>query len=185
MVDLQRDTSAIVTKGGSKWAYKRVKSTGADLDSPDTWHDGVYREKSNFLFNKPKIKVNDESGKQVATDFDDAEFKLVITSLQDDANLIHWLKDETGSAYFAIFLERGTIQGTKKQECFIPVSEVEGSYNSDAPGRRPDITIFPLQYEAAVTPSAVPTWAVGGSGSASGWTCPADGAFVVKDTTSS
>ena len=183
--DLQRDVSAIVTKGGSRFAYKRVTSAGANTDPADTWHDGVYREKSNLMFNQPNNNIYDEGGMLVDTDLGDMEMGLTITSLQDDANLINFLKDETPNAYFAIFLERGTMQDTKKQEVFIPIARIERSYSSDAPGRRPDIKITPIQNASAVTPASVPTWAIGGSGSASGWTCAADSYFEAKDTTSS
>jgi hypothetical protein len=183
MTDLQNDKTAIVTKGGSKFAYKRVTSAGANTDPADTWHDGVYREKSNLMFNQPNENMYDEGGELVDTDLGDMEIGLRITSMQDDANLINFLKDETSDSYFAIFLERGKMQDTKKQEVFIPIARIERSYSSDAPGRRPDIKITPIQNATAVTPASVPTWAQGGSGSASGWTCAVDNYFVVKDTT--
>lgn len=166
MAELTFDKTAIVNKGGQKWAYMRVDEDGASLSQPDSWHDGVYREKSDIEFKQTEKGIFDESGAQVATEKDNMEVSLSITSLQDDAALINFLKDEVEDTYFAIFMERGEIGDNKKQEVFFPITKIERSYKSSAPGRRPEIKIIPLENATAVSPaSGVPTWAEGTSGS--------------------
>jgi hypothetical protein len=164
MGDLIRDTSAIQNKGGDKLAYKRVLRDGSDKNPADSWHDFPFQAKLKHEFKQPEKPVADRSGNQVATELDDFTIELNVTSLQDDANLEKFLKDEVQSDYFAIFSNNGKGESGKTKERFYAVTRIESSYSSEEPGRRPEMKILPQKNENTVTPASVPAWAKGAAG---------------------
>lgn len=179
--DLVLTKTAVVSKGGDLFAYKRVSELGANTVPADTWHNGTYREKSKISFSQPDSPAYSESGALIQMLLEDMTFEIEVTSMQDDANVFNFLLNETEDNYFSIFIERGKIQSTKTQEGFFGVCRIEKSYSSDAPGRRPVIKISPLQILSGLTPTDIPTWAVGGSGNASAWVIPAKGYGLLLD----
>jgi hypothetical protein len=161
MGDLVRDSSAIQSKGGDKLAYKRVLADGSDKNPADSWHDFPFQAKLKHEFKQPEKPVTDRSGNQVATELDDFTIELALTSLQDDAKLEEFLKDEVQNDYFAIFSNNGKGETGKTKERFYAITKIERSYSSEEPGRRPEVKIFPQKNENAVTPQTVPSWAKG------------------------
>jgi len=179
MAELTFNRSAITKDGGQKWAYKRVQEDGSDLSQADTWHDGVYREKSTFEWGRGSTPIIDESGQQVATDLEEVKTSWSITSLQDDAATETFLKDETQGTYFAIFMNAGEDSDSKIKERFIAIATIDSSYKSDSPGRRPEIKIIPQCNATAITPASVPTWA---KAAASAYIVAAEKYYTVKST---
>jgi hypothetical protein len=163
MGDLVRDSSAIQSKGGDKLAYKRVMSDGSDKNPADLWHDFPFQAKLKHEFKQPEKPVTDRSGNQVATELDDFTIVLTLTSLQDDAKLEKFLKDEVQNDYFAIFSNNGKVESGMTKERFYAITKIERSYSSEEPGRRPEVKIFPQKNENEVTPQSVPSWAKGGA----------------------
>lgn len=158
-VDLKKGNQYIRSKGGNKWSYKRVKSDGSNLTVPDSWHDGVYREKSTFTFEKPEVMIYNESGDQVASTYDNVNISLVITSLQDDVNLENFLVKETEDSYFSIVMAGGDATDTTNKVRWFPICRIATKYSVDAPGRRPDITIIPQYNDVEeIVENTFPTW---------------------------
>lgn len=156
-IDMKKGNQYIRSKGGNKWAYIRVDSTGSIVNA-DTWHDGVYREKSVFTFEKPEVMIYDEAGNQVASTYDNVNTSIVITSLQDDVDLENFLAKETEDNYFGILMASGDNTDSENKVRYIPVARIATKYSVDAPGRRPDITIIPQYNEYEKACPSKPAW---------------------------
>lgn len=178
-VDLAKSLTAIRKKGALNWAYKRVNADGTDLTSADTWHDGVYRKSSEIGFDQALETDELEDGSE--TDGEDGPFKgdLQITSAQDDANTMKFLKDEVQGKYFAVIMHRGKGKDNKELEIFIPIVRIARSYSSVSGTRKPVIKMKYLYNDAAVTPATVPTWA---KALPAAFVCAAGGYFAPVET---
>ncbi len=157
--DLVKDLTAIRRKGGTNFSYKRVNSDGSDTTVPDTWHDGVYRQASEISFDEPIETSELESGELVDGEEGVMTTNLEITSAQDDASIINFLKDEVKGKYFAIFLERGKSINGKVIEFFIPIVKIARSWSSKSGERKPVLKCKFLYNEDIITPASVPTYA--------------------------
>ncbi len=180
MGDLIRTSTAIQNKGGDRLSYKRVMPDGSDKDPADLWHDFPFQAKLRHEFKQPEKPVTDRSGEQVATGLDDFTIELTVTSLQDDTSLEKFLKDDVQNDYFAIFSNNGKGSSGKTKERFYAITRIERSYNSEEPGRRPEIKIFPRKNEIEVTPASLPPWS---RNSPAAFTVGAEKYYSVAETT--
>lgn len=176
MLDLTKSAARIREKGGNHWAYVRTDVTGS-VSGSDTWHDGIFREKSKFTFEKPEKKIFDEAGNQVASTYENVNTEIVITSLQDDADLELFLTQNTEDQYFGIIMAAGDNDDATNKVRYIPIARISTMYSVDAPGRRPEIRIVPQYNEYAKLPTGtMPSWLTISSGSL---TCPAGKYYTV------
>lgn len=164
-MDIVYNTSGIQTKGGEKGAYKRVTSAGADLSTPDTWHDLPEQSKLSFDFKQPEKAVTNRRGNQVGTELEDVAFEIIFTLMQDDVTVEEFLMYEVQGTYFAFFIDDGNDVDGKTKERFVGITKIERAYKSDEPDRRPELKAIPNICKAAVTPATVPSWAKGAASS--------------------
>lgn len=156
---MANSAQAIQSKGGDKIAYQRCTVAGADITPSDSWHDFPFQAKLKHSFTQPEKGITDRSGSQVATEIDDFTSDVIVTSLQDDAALEKFLKDDVPGLYFRIFSNNGKGASGKTKERAYAITKMERTYSSEEPGRRPEIKIIPIQNKTAVTFTGVPTWA--------------------------
>lgn len=164
-MDIVYDNSAIQGKGGEKAAYKRVTYAGADLSTPDTWHDLPEQSKLDFNFGQPEKAVTNRKGNQVGTDLEDVAFEITFTVMQDDVTVEEFLMYEVPGTYFALFSEHGFDAASKTKERFVGINKIERNYSSTEPERRPTMKFIPQVCKTAVTPATVPSWAKGAASS--------------------
>lgn len=163
-VDLALDESARNSAGGSGWWYKRVKKTGADLGTPDTWHRGVGRVSSDIDAGQEEEQLYDNANLPFGTKKNPAVREMTIVSAQDDANTEQFLTEVVIGEYFAIVEDAGVSHrdtgGTysMRKLRFIPVAKIAAKYKSGTPdGREPEIKIKIQNNTSAVTLGASPT----------------------------
>jgi len=172
--DLVKDMSAIRKKGALNWAYKRVNADGTDLETPDTWHDGVFRKEHDYNFDTPFDEEALEDNSQATPEYGITKFDVTLKSAQDDADLEMFLITETEPNFFAIIMERGPNSLAKDKVSFIPICKIAKSYQSKSGDRKPDIKIKGIVNASAITPSSVPTWA----GTAAQYAVPAKQYYI-------
>jgi hypothetical protein len=149
--NLTRSITGINNFGGAYWSYKRVKSDGTDLASPDTWHTGTYREKTTYTYQVPQKDIFDESGAFITTEQDNVKVEIKLGSLDASSNTLTFLKDETQGSYFAIYMQYNSpTKDTVKADLFAPICQIETGFNVTSPGKKVDISIKPLENSSAV-----------------------------------
>jgi hypothetical protein len=175
MGDMVRTITSILKNGGHTFSYKRVTSVGADLGTPDTWHEGVYRLDSNPGFEQPINIITSESGAPLTTEEEDFKMEIMIKSAQLDKALIDFIKDETLSNWYALAFDAGLGQDRKKLHLFAPLAKFERTLKWQGKERKPELKVHILTNPVAVTPASIPTWMVG---SAANYAVAANGIFT-------
>lgn len=161
-MDMLQTLTSILKNGGDLCAYKRVTALGADLTTPDTWHDGTFRIDSDLGFDQPMEPIYLESGALGNVGHGNYQFQIVVTSAQLDASLINFInKKATLTDYYAMFFDAGLGADAKKLELFVVVGKFQRSLKWQGKTRQPVWTYTALTNMAAVTPATVPSWAIG------------------------
>lgn len=157
-------TSVVVTNPGSGYTSLPTVviagGTGGTFTAAyaDTWHDGVYRKASELGFAQPLESEELEDGSESLAELGKFESMFNITSAQDDAQTVKFLKDEAHLYTWAIALERGKGASNKTIEFFFPLCKIARTWNSKSGERKPVINIKYSYNAISITPATVPSW---------------------------
>lgn len=153
-----RDSGAYASKGGGIIKIHEVTDTGAELASPDGYHDLGFLNSSGFEDTTPQTGVFDEAGSQYATEEGDRAINITGVFGQRQKALLDIAKQTRGKFYL-LYKHQGNVDG-KAQEVFAFV-KITPQFNIGLPGGTMPFEAKAIKNTAAITISTASLAATG------------------------